>query len=460
MLQQPEKLDISFMVDYRRRLGRASLAGTIYGAIVFSGFASAAFYRGDRSQGGLWVVTGIVILGLSLLLRKGFLVAAVALGPALILGTLLMWRGMAVSWEQMSWGKGAFSILFAVLVIGPIAYFLISGIEAVYTSRQVSFGEVFESAGSKPSSGIHQPNRTTREMYDWGNWRTTILQRISEVILLAGAGTMLASAVLSVLSNFRGGLLSLIGVALLILGVNLSLHVEQVARTQIHDLLTRNSSPTVLLLRPVEDDLLKIRARLTLSRPLVKSLPSFPFTQVIHEQAARFGVVVAVDEAEHIITAQIIKASLPQVEKWKMRSEQRWQSATAGKESGEMAEMIWQRKLDGWMRTSQVVVMILGKIECLDRERSHRAEQLLRRDAILVFPPVSFRQMKERWESFCRQFNGAVEQSLISGPELKRASLLVFREDEKPLLILSSSHDEWAYQTAFEIAADALRRQE
>jgi hypothetical protein len=35
MLQQPEKPDISFMVDYRRRLGRASLAGTTYGVIVF-----------------------------------------------------------------------------------------------------------------------------------------------------------------------------------------------------------------------------------------------------------------------------------------------------------------------------------------------------------------------------------------------------------------------------------------
>lgn len=119
MLQQPEKLDISFMVDYRKRLGRASLAGIIYGVIVFSGFASIAFYRGDRSQGVLWIVIGIVILGLSLLLRKGFLVAAVALGPALILGMLLMWRGMAVSWERMSWGKGALSILLASLVFEP-----------------------------------------------------------------------------------------------------------------------------------------------------------------------------------------------------------------------------------------------------------------------------------------------------------------------------------------------------
>jgi hypothetical protein len=292
-------------------------------------------------------VIGIVILGLSLLLRKGFLIAAVALGPTLILGMLSIWKGMAISGEQMSWGKGAFSLLPASLMSGPVVYFLISCIEAIYRSRQIGFGEVFEAPGSQPSLSVHRQNRTTPGMSGWENWRATLLQRSSEVIVLAGAGMMLANALLSVLSSFRNGELSLVGVALLILGVNLSLHVEKIARAQIHDLLARSNRPTVLLLRPVGDDLLKVRAKFTLSRPLVNSFPNLSLTQVIQEQAARFGVVVAVDEAEHIITTQIIKEYLPRFEDGKIKSEQRWQSATTGNEAGEVAEMIWQQKLDG-----------------------------------------------------------------------------------------------------------------
>jgi hypothetical protein len=102
--------------------------------------------------------------------------------------------------------------------------------------------------------------------------------------------------------------------------------------------------------------------------------------------------------------------------------------------------------------------MIVGRIECLDPKCSHTAEQLLQQDGILVFPPVSFRKMKEQWEYFCRQFNGTVKQSLISEPDLKRAILLVLRDDERPLLILSSNRDEWAYQSAFAVAAEALQR--
>ena len=64
--------------------------------------------------------------------------------------------------------------------------------------------------------------------------------------------------------------------------------------------------------------------------------------------------------------------------------------------------------------------------------------------------------MKKRWESFCQQFNGEIEQNLISGPELKKAFLLVFRNHQKPLLILTSSRDEWAYQAAFDVAAETL----
>lgn len=40
MLQQPEKPDISLLVDYLRWLGRASGAGTAFGVITLSWFAS------------------------------------------------------------------------------------------------------------------------------------------------------------------------------------------------------------------------------------------------------------------------------------------------------------------------------------------------------------------------------------------------------------------------------------
>jgi hypothetical protein len=52
--------------------------------------------------------------------------------------------------------------------------------------------------------------------------------------VLTGDSALLASAPLSALSDF-GNRLLLVGVVLLILGVNLSLHVEQVGRTQMHD---------------------------------------------------------------------------------------------------------------------------------------------------------------------------------------------------------------------------------
>lgn len=459
MLQQPEKMDISRLVDYRRRLGRGALAGVIYGVIVLFGGASTAFQAGDWGKGILWIAAGFAVVGLARLLRRGFLVAAAALGPSFVLGMFLMWKWIADNWPRRPWNNWMLSILAVALVFGPIAYFLISGIEAVYTSKQIRFGEISELPGTESFASVHFLNRRPGVMRSGKNWRAFALQRCSEVMVLTGAAMMLANALLSALSDFGNGLLSLFGVVLLILGVNLSLHVEQMAKTQMHDLLTRDDKPDVLLLQPVGDDLLKVRAKFTLSRPLINSFPILSFTQLIREQAAHLGKVVAVDEGEHIVTAQVSKAYLPQLNNLKVRSEQQWQAASVGKEPGAAAEMIWRRKLDRWMRTSRVVVMILGNIECLNRERSQSAKQLLQQDAILVFPPVCFRQMKSRWESFCGQFNDVIEPSLISGPDLKRAILMVFRSSGNPLLILSPSRDEWAYQTAFEIAADSLRRQ-
>jgi hypothetical protein len=87
-------------------------------------------------------------------------------------------------------------------------------------------------------------------------------------------------------------------------------------------------------------------------------------------------------------------------------------------------------------------------------------EHILSNKGVLAFPPVSYREMQFRWESFCHQVYGATPLRLVSDYELKRAVLFVSRKSAAPLLITADTSDEWTYQVASDEAIAAMRRDE
>jgi hypothetical protein len=418
MQRRLEIVDISTVAAYGRRLGRAAVSGVIAGSLVLFGLAVPALRNANWGEGLLWFGAGIAAVCLSFFLQRGSRVATMILTPALVVGLILVWKWLLLRWQRMPAGAGAATILLAMLVVGPIAYFLISGIETVYKFGQSGSTAFFESHGFDLFSALHQEGREKQERSNGGMSSFARLQGISEALALTGAGMMLVNALLALRSIGRIEWLSMAGLVLLILGVNLSLRVERTARKKTREWLMRERRPPILLLQSADDETLKVRARFTLSRSLVSSFPRLRLTRVIEEQLSRIGPVITIGEAEHL-------------------------------------EAIWAKKLEGWMADAQAVVVIPGRVESLHRKFGSTVERVLREKGIVVFPPLDFWQLKSRWESFCLRFSGLTSEIPISGIERSRAVLLVFRDEEKPLLIVADSRDEWTYQAAFEIVTGA-----
>ncbi|HZS06507.1 MAG TPA: hypothetical protein VFD58_16835 [Blastocatellia bacterium] len=406
-------------------------------------------------MGMLWLSAGIVIVLLSLWLQQGRRMAAALPGLALVVWLILVWRWLAQQWQQLPPGGGGMSILL-LLAFVPIAFFLIGGIEAINESRQPGWAASFGPAESGLPAGPHRSDPDGQKVSDRVGLFTTLLQRASEVMVLTGAGMLLVNAVFAARGSDGIEWLSLVGIVSLMLGVNLSLRVGHPARKKTRECsLCGKRSPILLLSK--ENEILKVRARFTLNRPLVTSFPRLPLARVIEELLSRIAPVISISEAEHLMTAVIVREYPARSRNRKASDRQCRSTVMLDETTGERAEAVRGRKIERWMQASQAVVLILGRVESLRGTCRAAAEQVLRQKGIVIFPPVDIRQLRSRWERFCGQFPGEMAQLPLSGGELGKAVLLVFRDKQEPLLITADRRDEWAYQAAFQFAAARLR---
>jgi len=291
--------------------------------------------------------------------------------------------------------------------------------------------------------------------------RVEILQLFSEVIVLSSAWALFANAVLAILTDSGIELLSLAGLIMLILGVNLSLRVEELARAKEPELWERGFRPMVLLLPSSGDSALSVRGRFSLGRQGGSSYPDAGFTRVIRERLNDAGRVVTVSDSDYFVTTQFVRAHPLELMKGVSGSERTLRPV--GSDRDEPAGEVSRQKVKELMRRARLVVMIIGEIGKIAEpggKFSASTEHILSTKGILVFPPVSYRETQARWESFCQQIYGAAPPRLVSDHELNRAVLFVFRKRAGPLLITADTRNEWTYQAALDEAMAAVRRDE
>ena len=289
--------------------------------------------------------------------------------------------------------------------------------------------------------------------------RVAILQLSSEVIVLSGAWALFANAVLAILTDSGIELLSLAGLIMLILGVNLSLRVEELARAKEPELWERGFRPMVLLLPSSGDGALSVRGRFSLGRQGGSSYPDAGFTRVIRERLNDAGRVVTVSDSDYFVTTQFVRAHPLELMKGVNGSERTLRPV--GSDRDEPAGEVSRRKVKELMRRARLVVMIIGEVGKIAEpggKFSASTEHILSTKGMLVFPPVSYRETQARWESFCQQIYGAAPPRLVSDHELNRAVLFVFRKRAGPLLITADTRDEWTYRAALDEAMAAVRR--
>jgi hypothetical protein len=288
--------------------------------------------------------------------------------------------------------------------------------------------------------------------------RVAILQLSSEVIVLSGSWALFANAVLAVLTDSGIELLSLAGLIMLILGVNLSLRVQELARAKERELWERGLRPMVLLLPSSGNDALCVLSRFSLGRPGASSYPDAGFARVIRERLNDAGRVVTISDSDYFVTTQFVRARPLELMKGVNGSERTLRPV--GSDRDEPAGEVSRQKVKELMRKARLVVMIIGKIAESGGKFSASMEHILSTKGMLVFPPVSCRETQACWESFCQQIYGAAPLRLVSDHELKRAVLFVFRKRAGPLLITADTRDEWTYQAALDEAMAAVRRDE
>jgi hypothetical protein len=228
--------------------------------------------------------------------------------------------------------------------------------------------------------------------------RIEILQLFSEVIVLSSAWALFANVVLAVLTDSGIEFLSLAGLIMLILGVNISLRVEESAQAS---------------------------------------------------------------DSDYFVTTQFVRADPLELMKGVNGSERTLRPVGSDRDEP-AAEVSRQKVKELMRNARLVVMIIgkIGKIVEPGGKFNASTENILSTKGMLVFPPVSYRETQARWESFCQQIYGAAPLRLISDHELKRAVLFVFRKRAGPLLITADTRDEWTYQAALDEAMAAVMRDE
>lgn len=453
-----EQLDISAISDYRRHIGRASVAGTIGGLLLVWVSVQRAFQQSDSSGVLLlYIGTGAGIVMLSLLLRRGSVAAASLLSPVVVIGIILGLKMLVARLRGAALGNIVSTLILTGLVFLPIFLRLISGIEAVFDFSENRLSESFPRLDFR---SLHNPLTVADEglhQIEQQLARATAFLMLSEAMVLIGSSSLLVDALWRVFSVPQPGMFALVGFVLLILGLNLNLRAVRLVTRKMRERLLGDPRPQVLLLSTCEENQERVPARLTLPRILNYSYPRIPLLRVICEQMLALGPVVTLNEPGSFSGAGYKRSvkepmkGIRQIVDFGGTDAIANRPASNGGEGGS-----WQGKLEYWMNKAGCVVMVLGRTKCLGWHFTPTVKGLLRQKGLLVFPPVSDSHLYHYWQGLCEQLSSRRLSVAVLKTDLARGVLLVFRGNRKPLLITARIHDEWSYEVAFRIAAATM----
>lgn len=436
-----EKTDISPLIECRRWLGWAALAGKVYGLFILVGISAPSQYQGDWYKGWLCLSAGIIVIVLSFFLPISVRLALTILVLMLVMGLLLALQGLDLGWRQTP--------LLLVIVTG--VFYLVCRQEAVNRLRNPEVARFFEFPRLDLSSSLYQQYQFGQTTIPWRKLWVTFLQRVSEVAMMVGATFLTITALNVALKNGQNGRLAALGFGLLIAGVNLSLWVEQTIEKNIRQQLARENCPFIVLQVPADLDTIKVAARFTLSRPLGVSFPRIRFRRVLEEKLSELGPVIDICESKNRFTPQIVNDHLFLCEQ---------KDRESGVFTTPLPEVFTEltilgrfQRLEEWMKASQLIVVFPGFVGGSDGLCTARIEGFIRQKGIVIFPPINIMERMFRWEVFCEQFKEMTADISLSSKEIRNAVLLVFRDVKKPLLITADRHDEWTYRVAFQVAA-------
>lgn len=290
-----ELLDITALSNYRRRLGRGSIAGIVAGVLVASGAMTQAARAGNATRAGLLVMGGVGIVLLSLWLRRGNVVAARMLILIVVLGIIVVWKLLVVRWRGASLGGQLGVVAFTGIVALPLFVSWVSGIEAVLEFREGQLGAMFPALDFHSLSHPLTVVETGLGRLEQQIGRAQTFLAISETIVLLGAGALLVAAVWRLAAMPCPEWLALVGFLLLLLGLDSNLRIVRFLTRKRRDRLDNDPRPPVLLMRSGAETRVKARARLTLPRALSSGYPRISLEQIIREQMLACGPVVTLN---------------------------------------------------------------------------------------------------------------------------------------------------------------------
>jgi hypothetical protein len=113
----------------------------------------------------------------------------------------------------------------------------------------------------------------------------------------------------------------------------------------------------------------------------------------------------------------------------------------------------WPMGVTHWLERAGCIVMIPAGTTASERHLPTITSALMRQKGMLVFPPnPDARCSGADWSEAIHPLPAPLASSAA-----RQALLLVFRGEQKPLLLTAQIPDEWAYEVALRIASEMLR---
>lgn len=438
-----EQLDITALSDYRRRLGRGSVAGIVTGVLVAGGAMTQAAPAGNATRAGLLLAGGVGIVLLSLWLRRGNVVAARLLSPVVALGIIVVLKLLVVRWRGASLGGRLVVVAFTGIVALPLFVSWIGGIEAVLEFREGQIGAMFPALDFHSLSHPLIVVETELRRLEQQVAHAKTFLAISETMVLLGAGALLVGAVWRLAATPRPQWLALVGFLLLLLGLEGNLRTVGFLTRKMRDRLANDPRPPVLLVRSDAETLVKVRARFTLPRALSSGYPRISLEQIIREQMLACGPVVTLNLAA-AASNSMMQHEAEQAEKMvPLRRRNGWQREP----------IRWPSGVTHWLKRAGCIVTIPAGTTASERHLPTMTSALMQQKGMWVFPPDA-RCGRPDWCESIRPLPAPLVSS-----DVRQALLLVFRGEQTPLLLTAQTPDEWAYEVALRIAAEMLRPQ-
>lgn len=211
---------------------------------------------------------------------------------------------------------------------------------------------------------------------------------------------------------------------------------KQLAASDVEETLAADPRQEVLLLRSFQDDSLVIRMHRTARHSPIEMASAQPFDrfeELLAWALWRIGPVVAIGQ--------------PTTEKY-------LQPLGAAREF--YSDDDWQRGAEARMKSSSVIVFVVGRSPGLWWEVSNVQRLNLVAKCLFVFPPVDYEELRERLHVLAAALGMSPQELPAVDAVGRRLIGLHFDENGSPVLIGVDGRDDLAYQTMFEIVGPTL----